>query len=364
MGAKGGKRVTRGDISALARGCAILGTGGGGMVEGAALSAGRALREFGDVPLVTLEDLPQDGIVLPLGHIGAPTVSHEMLPSGREAELIRDTVERMLGRPVVAVMASEIGGGNGVEPLGLAARLGVPLVDADAMGRAFPEVQMVSTYVAGKDPGLVLLADVQGSVAALWPVDGLWSEQLARALCVAMGSTALMADYVMSAGELLGAVIEGTVTQAISIGRALEDAAAASETAVAALQATLGAVALLTGKVADVERRTGGGFVRGSVIIDGVGDCRGRRLQIEIQNENLVAIEDGQVKASVPDLIAIVDSQTADAVSTESLRYGQRVTVLAWPCAPLWRTPAGLRTAGPAAFGYDIPYVPVELAHA
>ncbi|MFI6599366.1 DUF917 domain-containing protein [Nonomuraea sp. NPDC050536] len=354
------KRVTPADIPHLTFGCAILGTGGGGGVASAALSATAALREHGDVPLVTLDELPTDGLVLPLGAIGAPTVSGEMLPSGREAALIRDTVEQTLGKPVVAVMASEIGGGNGVEPVALAASLGLPLLDADGMGRAFPEVQMVSMYVAGRDPGLVVMADVQGNVATLRPVDGLWSEALARAVCVAMGSTAIMADYVLTAGEMRGAVIEGTPSRAIALGRAVEGAADPVE----ALRAELGAVSLITGKLVDIERRTGGGFVRGSVVIEGIGECRGRLLRIEIQNENLVALEDGRVRASVPDLISIVDNQTAEAISTESLRYGMRVMVLAWPCAPLWRTSAGLRTAGPSAFGYDIDYVPVEECHA
>ncbi|GAA2837881.1 hypothetical protein GCM10020220_028520 [Nonomuraea rubra] len=59
-----------------------------------------------------------------------------------------------------------------------------------------------------------------------------------------------------------------------------------------------------------------------------------------------------------------MDTETAAAIQTEALRYGQRVTVLAWPCDPLWRTPKGLETAGPRAFGYDLGYVPVEeLSH-
>ena len=37
-----------------------------------------------------------------------------------------------------------------------------------------------------------------------------------------------------------------------------------------------------------------------------------------------------------------------------------RVTAMAWPCDPLWRTAQGLKTVGPRAFGYDIEYVPVE----
>ena len=45
---------------------------------------------------------------------------------------------------LAAVMAGEIGGGNGIEPLVVGSRLGLPVVDGDLMGRAFPELQVQS----------------------------------------------------------------------------------------------------------------------------------------------------------------------------------------------------------------------------
>ena len=74
-----------------------------------------------------------------------------------------------------------------------------------------------------------------------------------------------------------------------------------------------------------------------------------------------MALEDGVVRASVPDLITVVDTTTAEAIATELLRYGQRVTVIAFACDPIWRTPRGIETAGPRAFGYDFDYVPIEV---
>lgn len=320
-----------------------------------ALAARRAIEEYGAVPLVRPRDLAADALIVPLSGIGAPTVSHEMIHGEEEPRRIAEEIERIFGRPPDVVMSSEIGGANGVAPVAWAAQLGLPLLDADGMGRAFPEVQMVSMYVAGLPADLVIMADVAGNVVTIRPVDGLWSERLARAVCVAAGSHALMADYVLTAGRARGALIEGTVSRALAVGRATEGPAP-----LRALGDELGAVQLISGKLTDVERRTTGGFVRGTATIEGTGDDRGRRLTLELQNENLVAVEDGRVRAMVPDLITVVDTETAAAIQTEALRYGQRVTVLAWPCDPLWRTPEGLRTAGPRAFGYDLDYVPVE----
>ena len=167
-----------------------------------------------------------------------------------------------------------------------------------------------------------------------------------------------MADYVMPAGEARGAVIEGSVSRALEIGRATGD----TGDPVGALAEAVGAQRLLEGKVVDVERRTTGGFVRGSATVEGTGADAGRLLRVEIQNEFLAVFEDGEVVACVPDLICLVDAQSAAAVPTELLRYGQRVVALAFACDPLWRSPRGLEVAGPRAFGYAFDYVALEEA--
>ncbi|WP_217616516.1 DUF917 domain-containing protein [Cellulomonas sp. GbtcB1] len=343
-------------VGALGRGCAVLSTGGGGGVETGLLAAGHALEQYGPVEVVQPGDVAPDALVVPLSGIGAPTVSAEMIPDADDVLRLRDAVEELTGREVAAVMSSEIGGSNGVQPVAWAARLGVPLGAADGMGRAFPEVQMISMYVAGLPVNSIVLADTLGNVTTMKPVDGLWAERLARAVAVAAGSHALMADYLLDGAQLDGAVIPGTVSQAVRLGHATEGA----EDPLAALVEALDARVLVTGKIIDIERRTGGGFVRGSVVIDGLGDDRGRLVRVEIQNENLVVLDEGTLLASVPDLITVVDTASARAIQTENLRYGQRVSVLAWACHPLWRSERGLEVVGPRAFGYDLDYVPVE----
>ena len=70
------------EIEPLARGCAILGTGGGGEVYTGSLIVRQAIEELGPVAVVRLDELDPDGILLPLGMIGAPTVAIEKIPSG------------------------------------------------------------------------------------------------------------------------------------------------------------------------------------------------------------------------------------------------------------------------------------------
>ncbi len=47
---------------------------------------------------------------------------------------------------------------------------------------------------------------------------------------------------------------------------------------------------------------------------------------------------------------------SGEAVGTETIRYGQRVTVIALPARASSSSPAGLEHVGPRAFGYDIEF--------
>jgi hypothetical protein len=201
------------------------------------------------------------------------------------------------------------------------------------------------------------MTDERGNMAVFRTISGDWMERLARAAAVEFGGAASSTEFSLTAAEARTATILGSVSRAIRIGEAL---AGAATSPVAAVIAEMGAFRLITGKVLDVERHTTSGFVRGSVVIEGLGDDAGRLIRLELQNENLVALERGRVLASVPDLITVLDSETADAIATESIRYGQRVTVIAFACDPVWRTERGIAVAGPRAFDYEFDYLPVE----
>jgi hypothetical protein len=254
-------------------------------------------------------------------------------------------------------MAAEIGGANGLLPITWAARIGLPVADADGMGRAFPEVPQVTMHLAGISPSPAVMTDERGNLVIFQTVSGHWMERLERAAAVEFGGSASSTEFSMTAAQARGATVRDSVSLAIRIGEAVSRA---QESPVDALIAELGAFRLITGKVLDVERRTTSGFARGSVVIEGLGVDTGRLIRLELQNENLVALERGHVLASVPDLITVLDSETAGAIATERIAYGQRVTVIAFACDPVWRTEPGIAVAGPRAFGYEFDYLPVE----
>jgi DUF917 family protein len=217
------------------------------------------------------------------------------------------------------------------------------------MGRAFPEVSQVTMHLAGISPSPAVMTDERGNLVVFRAVSVDWMERLERAAAIGFGGAASSTEYALTASQAREATVRNSVSLAISIGEAVGRSAGDP---VAAMIAQLGAFRLIIGKIQDVERRTTSGFAAGSVSIEGLGQ--------ELQNENLVALERGQVLASVPDLISVLDSETADAIGTERIAYGQRVTVIAFACAPIWRTERGIALTGPRAFGYDFDYSPVE----
>lgn len=351
------------DIDRIAIGVGILGTGGGGSPYLQMLIAKALLRQGKRIRMIRPADLAPDAQVIGLGGIGAPTVSIEKMEEGDEGIRVLRAIEAHTGRRVDAVLGDEVGGGNGIYPMITAAKLDLPVVDADGMGRAFPEVQMTSFFVYGQANQPAALSDSEGNTLVITQARSPeMLEKLMRTATVAMGCTACMTTAPMTGDFVRRFGIAHTTSQAWQLGDAVLRARAAKTDPITAIEGVSGGRLLMQGKVTDIARRIEGGFVRGSLTVTGLAADQGRVLTIDIQNEFLVATEDGQRLVMVPDLICIVDSETGRPIGTEEQRYGLRVSVIAIPCAPLLRTPESLRMMGPRAFGYNFDYVPFGTA--
>lgn len=349
------------DIALIARGAAVLGTGGGGDPYLGRLMAEQAVRARGPVPLVDPWELPDDAAVFPVAMMGAPTVMVEKIPTTDQVGTSVRLLSRHLGRPVTHVACAEVGGVNSMVPIVAAAQLGLPLVDADLMGRAFPELQMVLPTLAGLRGTPMSIADEKGNVGVLDTIDNPWSERLARALTIEMGCSAIISNVVLSGAEVKDHAVLGSLSLCLRIGGAVEQARRERRSPVAAVTDALGGRLVFTGKVTDVARRTTTGFARGTATLaplvsgpEGAQDTLG----LEFQNEHLLATRYGadgaaSVEVSTPDLIVVLDAETGEPITTEALRFGQRVSVVGAPCDERWHSAAGLALVGPRYFGYD-----------
>ncbi len=355
--------LTEADLEALELGAALLGTGGGGNPYIGKLRTREELRRGNRVAIVTLDELPDDGLVVSLGGIGAPVIGVEKLEKGDECLQALRLIEETIGRPAVALIAAEIGGANAMEPMLTAAQAGIPVVDGDGMGRAFPEVQMMTYLIYGHPATPAAIADEKGNRIVIHDAaDMFWLERFARSIAVDMGGTAGFATAPMRVDFLKRYAIPGTVSQAVALGRMIQQARAARENVIDAICRQQG-IRLFAGKITDVQRELKGGFAVGGVDLEGLGAHAGETARIAIQNENLVFWRDERMEVCVPDLIVNVGLDTGEPITTEMLRYGQRIATLALPAHDLLKTSRALAIVGPAAFGYpELTYHPLPRA--
>ncbi|MET0704252.1 MAG: DUF917 domain-containing protein [Mycobacterium sp.] len=359
------RRLTQQELVDMAAGAAIMATGGGGDPLVGRLLVQQALDEGLTVDIIAPDELDDDAFVISTAMMGAPSVVVEKLANGNEAVTSLRKLEAHLGKTADATVPMECGGLNSMIPLLVAARAGIPVVDADGMGRAFPELQMETFGVYGISGSPLVVSDEKGhSVLIDTGDDNVRMETFARAVTIQMGGASFIAEYPMSGADLKRTGIPHTLSLASQIGRAIREARAAHADPFAALVGAVEdsiygyATSLLEGKIVDVERSIIGGFTAGRVTLapfDG-----GELLTIDFRNENVVARRGERVVALVPDLITVLDLETCTAITTEALRFGQRVRVVAISTPAIMRTPEALAVWGPHAFGVDDPWVPVE----
>lgn len=351
------REITPDDIEALAVGAWVLGTGGGGSPYLGLLNMRRLYAEGKRVHLMDPDELADDDLVAVVSNMGAPLVGQERLTDSANIGRAVTLMEEYLGRPFRAVMSVEIGGNNGVQSFMAAAETGKPVVDADAMGRAYPEAQMTSFAVGDLKPWPLSMVDPRGIEGIVAKVPSWkWMERLSRRMCVEVGSIAATCKAPRTGAEVKRWGILRTTTQAIALGRAIRLAQKEHRDPVQAILDQEKGLLLFRGKVADIARRTTEGFLRGTTRLDGLDDWRGHGFELGFQNEWAVGWLDGAPRVMTPDLICVLDSVSGEAIGTETLRYGQRVTVVALPAPPVFLSPRGLDFVGPRAFGYDLDF--------
>lgn len=357
--------ISKEDLHDIATGAAFLGTGGGGDPYIGRLLALSAIEQFGMPQIIDADSLPDDALIFTIAMLGVPMVLGEKAACGDDVDLAIERLSQRIGRKPDALVGIEIGGINSLIPVMAAARLGLPLVDADGMGRAFPEIQMVTFNVYGVSCTPLSMTDDHLTSIIVDTDTAKAAEDLVRITSVHLGCSVILSGYSMSGEQLKRCAVKGTLTLARNIGRAIAEGRREGdpiESLVSYLRSTPyynQCKVLFDGKVSDIQRETKQGFSIGHCHLDAI-DGSGRSMQVSFQNEHLVAREDGITRAIVPDLICMVDRETANPITAESLKYGQRIKVIATSAAPIMRTPESLAVFGPRCFGLEEDFVPLE----
>ncbi len=90
--------------------------------------------------------------------------------------------------PILALMSGEIGGMNCVEPLIAGSQAGLPVLDCDCIGRAFPKLEHMIPCINGCSPAPAAICDEKGEVVAVVSVkSGRDLEEYFRKHVIRMG---------------------------------------------------------------------------------------------------------------------------------------------------------------------------------
>ncbi|KAF8524144.1 Hydantoinase/oxoprolinase [Hysterangium stoloniferum] len=337
------------DLEWISEGCGVMGTGGGGSPYPAFIMARQILRDGGNIRVISGKSLPDDALIFRGCFMGAPSVSNERLPGGLEIITACKNLATYMGAQTpAAIISDEIGGMNGVQPMILASakHLNVPVFDGDLMGRAYPNLwqarkSLISLKLKAEQIDFQLLPAVYDVPASLVPcalADGVGNsvilpsvssssmvETIFRSVCTDLGSLAGLSMAPLSAATCRKYGVTKSVSQAWRIGRAIATKRKNNDLfgiPAAILKVQNGKI-LFTGKIIDVKREVRAGF---TVL------RQDERLIVTFQNENLYAEASStnptlpkKILAVVPDLIAVLDSQSGSGLGTHEYRYGSRL---------------------------------------
>ncbi|OLS98675.1 hypothetical protein BJF90_40785 [Pseudonocardia sp. CNS-004] len=351
-----GVRLGAADVDPLVVGLQLLGSGGGG--DPLPLRHGlRRVLAAGDVELHDPADLG-DAPVVAVGMLGATRVFAEKLPSGHEITRAVRALARWTGVVPAALMPYEAAGLNGAVAVAAAGELGLPLVDADLMGRALPRLDQLSRAVAGHPLTPYALAEASGQVVLVDDADPVALERVARAVVAQGGGWAGGRVARCRPAVVAADACTGTLARALRLGRAH---ARLVRPAPAEVADALGGRVLAAGRIVEIARHPSASFGRAGVTIvdeSGADESSTREssgvLRVEAENEYLLAIHDGEPVASCPDLLCVLDRRTAAPIAVDALRLGDDVLAVALPGPSWWRaSPERLRHVDPHAFGLD-----------
>lgn len=358
-------QITLKNLDDFAYGAAFLGTGGGGDPYLGKLFTRQALKEHGAPHLMSLGDVPDDAKVFCVAMMGAPTILIEKLFSMEDFDRAVRALEEKMGYEADIIIPAEIGGVNATVPVAYAAYRGLPVLDADGMGRAFPSLEMITFNVLGVSCTPMSLANEHGDTQILETDTALEAEGLSRPIITEWGGSGMISLYPMTGKQAKETAVGGTLSLAVGVGEAIRKGNEKNtpiESLLNYLRTTeyyKHCAQLFEGKIVDLTRKTQQGWNIGHCHLQSLTDPNDK-MEITFQNEHLVAYRNKKVVTIVPDLIAIVDSETAEPIAAEALRYGQRVTVIGTSAAPIMRTDAALNAFGPKCFGLDEDFIPIE----
>lgn len=372
------KILTKQNMEDLLTGTQLLGCGGGGEIEWGRQMIDEVHEKGKHFKIIDPKELPDDKFVFIVGTVGGG-VSEEIkkkfaafLEKLTMAEKVykpilvaKEELAKFLGEDAYAYIPSEIGAGNTITPMYVAALEDKPVVDGDNCGRAKPEIAISTSHVMDVSVTPLVIANPFGDVVILKvAMDDYRAEDICRATAVASGGLCGVARCPAKGRVVKNSIVPNSITKCMKIGEAIREAKETEKDPVQAFIKTAGGYKIFEGKINGWEREERGGFMWGTMIIQGTGDYKEHELKVWYKNEYLVSWIDEKPYVTCPDSICIIEKGKCYGISVwvRDLEgyLGKEVVAVGIKAADLWRTAKGIEIFSPKHFGYDIEYTPLE----
>lgn len=347
------------DIKDILTGCSILSTGGGGSMHEGLTVVERQWNEGKEFKLLDFSEIEDDKDYASPYYCGCMIPEEEEIAEelfdGSDIALSLEALEEYMGVDFHGLVSIEYGAGNTGEVMAVAARNNKYIVDADAAGRAVPELQFSTYYVTGQPITPLAVGTIYGDVAVIPKVkEDARAEILTRCMAVGTNGAVGMTDHPTKGRDLKNAVIPGAITKAQMVGKARREAEENNQDPIDAIIKVADGKLLFKGVITnETAWENKAGFTLGDVYINGCDENAGQLARVWYKNENMMFWVDNKLKLTCPDLICILDSKTGLAITNPNCKEGMEVSVLGFPCHELWKTPKALEILNPRFFGFD-----------
>jgi DUF917 family protein len=360
------------DCDAFLEGALWMGTGGGGSYQDGLKILADALDEGLSLGWVDAESIEDDLWTVTVGIHGSITpLSVQVLEQARLHGLAEATDEwylvkavkelgASLGHSYGCVVPAELGPESVAIPLAVGARMGIPVVDGDYVGRAVPEETQSTYCLYEKQSNLFAGVDRWGnSIFVRNAVNTHSLERMAKMLAIASYGEIAVATTPLIASEMKEIIVPHTLSTCFKIGQALRAAREAGRDPINAGLETIEGYRLFDGRITTIETEDRDGYLFGTVEITGEEKHLGHTLKIWFKNENLVSWLDDAPWICSPDLFTIVDREGL-GIYNSALKEGDEIVVLGMRAPEAFRSEEGLALMGPRYFDFDIDYRPIE----
>lgn len=368
------RELKKDDVDALLLGLGILGTGGGGDPRWGKIVIENDFSKGRKYYIADPEDVDDDAFICSGGIMGSVKalegVSYDDIVAGWEDDFVLikafKEMEDIVGKKLDYVIPFEAGGINTPVIMSLAARMGIPVINGDALGRSAPETQMTSFIGHGVSLYPMPLVDSQGNTIVVKRANSsTYADEMGRVVVTRGGGFGGNSHYPMTGKQLKESCVSGCITDAIRIGKAIISARKAGNDPVDAFMDVTGGMKLYKGKVEEVIGEDKGGFYLTRIKVEGDEEYRGSILDMVVKNEYMAIWKDGAVKAVFPDLVCVLYSDSGEGVMSVDMKPGLDVTIVGIPCDERLReamaTDAGKAAMGGIRYGHpELEYIPIE----